>query len=186
MKIKQLYTPKDFEKLDKVLLFDVWYRQALTDKQVGKLFGVTAADVKKKREKLGIRWMNSAIASLSGGQTFTSKKKLVEIHPPKDWDGNPIKFKPGKYKTVGEYKVSGLEAEGNAIDPKEPVQPVQKELVTENKASDEFSSEDAAATWRKVREQELAEKDKPVTIAEQLIIDAEVGIQIQGSNKQSK
>lgn len=184
MKIKQLYTPKDFKKLDKVLLFDVWYRQALTDKQVGKLFGVTAADVKKKREELGIRWMNSAIASLSGGSTFTSKKKLVEIHPPKDWDGNPIPFKPGKHRTVGEYKVSGFEAEGNAIEPKKPV---QKQLDTKNKDSEEFSSEDAAATWREMREQELAEKEESVNIDEQLIInDAEIGIQIKGSSKQSK
>lgn len=183
MQIKQLYTPKDFEKLDKVLMFDVWYRQALTDKKIAKLFGVTAADVKSKREKLGIRWMNSAIASLSGGPTFTSKKKLIEIHPPKDWDGKPIKFKPGQYRSMpgSGYKVTKFEAEGNALEPEQLSKSSEK---TSNKPVevDKFSAEDAANAWKKAREHEIEEKDSSVDIDEQLVVNGvEISIKTAGS-----
>lgn len=190
MQIKQLYTPKDFEKLDKVLMFDVWYRQALTDKKIAKLFGVTAADVKSKREKLGIRWMNSAMASLSGGATFTSKKKLIEIHPPKDWDGEPIEFKPDKYRSMSGsgYKVTKFESEGNALEPE------QTNTNNENSASskrasnkpvevDEFSAKDAANVWKKTREHEMKGKDNSVDIDEQLVVNGvEVSIKTNGSD----
>lgn len=187
MQIKQLYTPKDFEKLDKVLMFDVWYRQALTDKKIAKLFGVTAADVKSKREKLGIRWMNSAMASLSGGPTFTSKKKLIEIHPPKDWDGKPIKFKPGKYRSMSGsgYKVTKFESEGNAL---EPEQTNNKNSASSERASnkpvevDEFSAKDAANAWKKTREHEVKGKGSSVDIDEQLIVNGvEIHIKTAGS-----
>lgn len=184
MKIKQLYTPKDFKKLDKVLMFDIWYRQALTDKKIGKLFGVTADEVKKRREELGIKWMNSAIASLSGGATFTSKKKLIEIHPPKDWDGEPIPFKPGKNRTTSDYKVSGFESEGNAIG---PIKNIKESADADKKNIKEFSADEAAAAWKEMREQEIAEKEATIDIDEQSIIDeVETRLQIKDSNGQSK
>lgn len=186
MQIKQLYTPKDFEKLDKVLMFDVWYRQALTDKKIAKLFGVTAADVKNKREKLGIRWMSSAMASLSGGKTFTSKKKLIEIHPPKDWNGEPIKFEPDGYRSRSSsgYKVTNLEAEGNALDPKQTdnTNSVSDKMSNKPVEVDKFSAEDAANAWKKAKEHEASEKDSSVNIDEQLVINGvEVNIKTADS-----
>lgn len=184
MKIVQLYTPKDFKRLDKVLLYDVWYRQALTDKQVAKLFGVTPADVKKKREETGLRWLNSAIASISGGATFTSRTPLIEIHAPKDWDGNPILFKPGKHRSMPkssdyDYTNDDVKAESNESKPAEPVEPI--------------SSEDAARVWQEMKQQErkdnLKEDDINIQIDEngQLCIDGvEYDIATKDNNNQSE
>lgn len=175
MKIVQLYTPKDFEKLDKVLLYDVWYRQALTDKQVAKLFGVSASDVAKKRKELGIGWMNSAIASLSGGSTFTSKKKLIEIQAPKDWDGEPIPFRPSNHRAAPKYNPSDFDFDTDTDDTD------ANEKISSNKSNKKTVDKhdnvpedtvDAAETWKNFRDTEIEDKTTTqVDFDEPLVID---------------
>lgn len=70
MKVKQMYTKKDFEKIDKITLFELWYKHALTDKQIAVLYGITPKDVKDKRKELNIGWLNSAMLLIAGPQKF--------------------------------------------------------------------------------------------------------------------
>lgn len=185
MKIVQLYTPNDFKKLNKILMFDLWYRQALTDKQIAKLFGVETSEVKEKREQLGIRWMSSALASLSGGSKFTSKKKLIDISIPKDWDGKPIEFKYEGASTSGGYTVSKSEAEGNALEPQETYDNKNKSANDRHSTTEELSLEDAATVWKKAREKELQDEEAALNIDEQLIIDdIEEAIRIKSEEEQ--
>lgn len=112
MKVKQLYTPKDFKRIDKPMLFDLWFRQSLTEKSIATLFGVTVEEVHKKRkDEFGMGWWNSGIAYVSGPEIYRSTSpKIVPIKPPKDWDGNPLPFpkrnKRGKYVTYDDKRTS--------------------------------------------------------------------------------
>lgn len=108
MKIKQLYTPKDFHSMDRPQFFDLWFRQALTEKQIAKLFGVDVKEVKEKRKNFNMGWLNSGIEWVSGKSVYRmGSPKLIEVKAPKNWDGNPLPFpkmgKRGKYVLPGGY-----------------------------------------------------------------------------------
>ena len=172
MKIVQLYTPQDFDRLDKVLMYDVWYRQALTDKQVAKLFGVTASDVKEKRSELGVRWMNSAIASISGGSTFTSRETLVVTRAPKEWDGKPITFRPGKHRSIEKSDLTEL-----LDDKTDKIEETTKVESSKPAVEDcEDYREDAARAWQELKQQEIDERDSQVNLDAQLDSDGQLVI----------
>lgn len=76
MKVHQQFTPEDFSKISKLDLYDLWFRQALTDKQIATLYGVTPSDVKEKRKEYNIRYLNSAIAFLSGSKAYRHTKEV--------------------------------------------------------------------------------------------------------------
>lgn len=93
MKVKeQLYETKEFKKLTRLQMYDLWFRQSLTEKSIAKLFGVTREQVKEKREGFGLGFLESGIASLSGTPEYRDKTKLIPIKPPKDWDGKLMKL----------------------------------------------------------------------------------------------
>ena len=76
MKITQTNTPKDFNKLNRAQLHQIWFHDALTDGQIAKKFGVTKKDVKDKRKELGISWINGAVLALMGGKQYENDKKI--------------------------------------------------------------------------------------------------------------
>ena len=93
MKVKQqLYETKEFNKLTRLQMYDLWFRQSLTEKSIALLFGVTREQVKQKREGFGLGFLESGIASLSGTPEYKDKTKLIPIKPPKDWDGKLMKL----------------------------------------------------------------------------------------------
>lgn len=154
-KIDQLYTPDDFKNITKVELFDLWYRQALTEKQIATLFGVTAKDVKDKRKQFNIRWLNSGIASLSGPAEYRNNyHKIVNITPPENWDGKPIKYE--KHKSVREKADSDFsELLGEEAEVKKETTKVQEETTESNE-----ELRDAAEVWKEVKEAEQDTKTK--------------------------
>lgn len=98
MKVKQqLYDEKEFKKITRLQMYDLWFRQALTEKSIAKLFGVTREQVKEKRESFGLSFLESGIASISGTAEYRDKTKLIPIKAPADWDGQLLKLpKAGK------------------------------------------------------------------------------------------
>lgn len=92
MKIVRLYSKKDFKKLNKEQMFDLWFRQALTDKKIAKLYGVTVEDVADRRKALGLgNYLTCAMMGLSGPPKFRLKHpKMVNIKAPKGWDPSSI------------------------------------------------------------------------------------------------
>ena len=75
MKIKQLYTEKEFNKISKVELHGLWFRDALTDGQIARLYGVTKEQVKQKIKKYNIKYLNSAILYLVGNPEYRASRK---------------------------------------------------------------------------------------------------------------
>ena len=92
MRIVRLYSKKDFKKLKKEEMFDLWFRQALTDKHIAKLYGVTSQEVAEKRKALGLgNYLTCAMMGLSGPPNFRLKHpKMINIKAPKGWDPNSI------------------------------------------------------------------------------------------------
>lgn len=74
MKIEKTYTEKDFNKLSKIELYNLWFRDALTDTQIAKMYGVTKQQVKSKRKQYNIKYINSAVLFLMGGQQYRAKR----------------------------------------------------------------------------------------------------------------
>lgn len=75
MRIKQLYTEKDFDKISKVELHGLWFRDALTDGQIARLYGVTKEKVKQKRKRYNIKYLSSAILFLMGSPEYRASRK---------------------------------------------------------------------------------------------------------------
>lgn len=75
MKVEQTNTREDFEKLDLVGLHDIWFNQALTDKQVAKKFGITKEEVKEKRKKFGLNFWSGAMLYVGGGEKYKGSKR---------------------------------------------------------------------------------------------------------------
>jgi len=70
MKIRQEKTPEEFSAIDKLELYKLWFKKALTDKQVATLYGVTKQDVKNKRKEFGYTLFRCAILSIIGGDKY--------------------------------------------------------------------------------------------------------------------
>lgn len=70
MKIACTRSPEDLQKLDRVEFHKIWFIDALTDRQMAKMFGVTTKEVKAKRKELGLNWFNSAVLYITGGSKY--------------------------------------------------------------------------------------------------------------------
>lgn len=70
MKITQTNTPEEFNELTRAEFHKLWFRDALTDKQMAIKFGVTKKEVKQKRKELNLNAWNSAVLYLSGGSQY--------------------------------------------------------------------------------------------------------------------
>ena len=144
MKIKQLYTPKDFKRIDRPQMFDLWFRQALTEKQIAELFGVTAEEVKDKRKnQFGMGFMNCGIQWLSGEEVYrATSAKIVEVKPPKDWDGKPLPF-PKRNKR-GKYTLPGNYSRDDKMSSEELLKQLTEDIDNEAEASSTSSTDGAA------------------------------------------
>lgn len=64
--MKGNYTKEDFNKLTKVEMHRLWFKQALTERQIAKLYKVSREEVHKKRKiEFGLNFINSAILYLT-------------------------------------------------------------------------------------------------------------------------
>ena len=70
------YNPTKFNNLTKLDLYDLWFRQSLTDKTIGKLYGVTAKEVKEKRKIMGLNWKNCIGLAFKGGEQYKLEGKI--------------------------------------------------------------------------------------------------------------
>lgn len=64
--MKGNYTKEDFNKLTKVEMHRLWFKQAMTEKQIAKLYNVSRKEVHDKRKiEFGLNFINSAILYLT-------------------------------------------------------------------------------------------------------------------------
>lgn len=75
MKIEPKYTEKKFDKITKLELYNLWFREALTDKQIATLYRTTKDVVKEKRKKYNMTIFKCAILFLIGGEQYKRKLK---------------------------------------------------------------------------------------------------------------
>lgn len=68
MKVTQKFTPEDFEKITKVELHRLWFNEALTDKKVAILYGVTKQDVKEKRRQFKLTMITAAMLKVTNSK----------------------------------------------------------------------------------------------------------------------
>ena len=76
--IKQTHTLKDLNNLDKVQFHQLWFNEALTDRQIAKKFGATVKDVKTKRKELGLNWFNCAFLYVGNKEKFKNDKSKIK------------------------------------------------------------------------------------------------------------
>lgn len=57
----KIYSREEFDKLTRVDMHKLWFRDALTERKIASMFGVTKEEVHDKRkEELGLTWLGSA------------------------------------------------------------------------------------------------------------------------------
>lgn len=72
-KIEQTRTPEDLQKLTLKEFHRLWFIDAMTDRQMAKMFGVTRKDVKKRRKELKLNMLRAGMLYVYGGPTFKEK-----------------------------------------------------------------------------------------------------------------
>lgn len=70
MKITQTNTPEEFRKLNRKEFHKLWFRDALTDKQIAVKYGITKEEVKQRRKELNLNMWNSAVLFIMGGAGY--------------------------------------------------------------------------------------------------------------------
>ena len=65
---------EDFYKLDKKQFYQVWFIEALTDRQIAKRYNVSLKEVKSKRKEFGLNWWNCAVLWWVGGKDYKHSK----------------------------------------------------------------------------------------------------------------
>lgn len=64
--MKERYTKEDFNRLTRVEMHRLWFKQAMTEKQIAKLYNVSRKEVHNKRKiEFGLNFINSAILYLT-------------------------------------------------------------------------------------------------------------------------
>ena len=80
-KIVPTYTEEEFLKLKRHELHQIWFHEALTDRQIAKLYNTTKEVVKQRRKELGITVINSAMLFLTCGSLYqddrTEEKRRI-------------------------------------------------------------------------------------------------------------
>lgn len=75
MKITQTKTPEDFKNIKKKELYQLWYIESYTDKQVAKMYGVTAEEVKNKRADFDLTMWKASWLFMLGGEQWKDARK---------------------------------------------------------------------------------------------------------------
>lgn len=79
IKIRQIKTPDEFEKIKRAELHRLWFNQAMTDKQIATMYGVDKKTVRAKRKELNIKWLNSGVLSVAGRPEYKEKQTRKEF-----------------------------------------------------------------------------------------------------------
>ena len=75
IKIDSLYSENDLLRLTRQQFHQKWFNEALTDRQMAKLYNTTVKVVKQKRKELGLNWFNSAFLYICGGTQYKDNRK---------------------------------------------------------------------------------------------------------------
>ena len=75
MKIQQVRSPEQFNKITKVELYELCFGKSLKDrpfsnKEIAILYGVTEDDVKKKKAEFGLTPLSCALLFIAGGPEY--------------------------------------------------------------------------------------------------------------------
>lgn len=73
-KIEKTRTPQDFERITRVELHRLWFKEALTDKQIATMYGVDKSIVKEKRKAFKLGWISSGILYVAGSDAYRKEK----------------------------------------------------------------------------------------------------------------
>ena len=76
--MKQTKTPDQFKELTLIELHQLWFNQALTDRQIAKMYGVDAREVKDKRKEFKLNWFSAATMYITGGNRYKNDKNKVK------------------------------------------------------------------------------------------------------------
>ena len=76
MKIESLYSDNDLLRLTRQQFHQKWFNEALTDRQMAKMYNTTVKIVKQKRKELGLNWWNSAFLYICGGTQYKDDRKI--------------------------------------------------------------------------------------------------------------
>ena len=70
MRIKQEKTPDDFKNIDKIEFYRLWFKKALTMRQIAKMYGITREEVNHTRKEVGYTTFKCAFLSIMGGEKY--------------------------------------------------------------------------------------------------------------------
>ena len=73
MKIKQVHSPEELNKITKEEYYKIYYLRALSDRQIAKMYGVKTKDARDKRKELKLNLLNCAFLYLAGGPKYKRK-----------------------------------------------------------------------------------------------------------------
>lgn len=74
MKVHQIYNESDFNKLTKLDLYNLWFRDAFTDGQIAKMYGVNKHKVKQLRKQYNLGYFSSAVLLITGPAKYRTKR----------------------------------------------------------------------------------------------------------------
>lgn len=75
-KVENKFRPEQFGKITKEKLYDLWFRQALTDRTIAKMYGVTVQEVKSKRAEFKLTMGKCIKLAIRGGDKYKLEGKL--------------------------------------------------------------------------------------------------------------
>ena len=68
--MKQTRTPEEFEKIDKMEFYRLWFKKALTLGQIAKMYGVKREEVVAKKKEFNLTTYKCAVLSVLGGDKY--------------------------------------------------------------------------------------------------------------------
>lgn len=71
-------TEEDLLKLTREQFHEIWFIDALTDRQIAKMYNTKKEVVKQFRKKLNLNWFNSAVLYLCGGSKYRNKNMWIK------------------------------------------------------------------------------------------------------------
>lgn len=74
-KIEPKYSEEELMKLTLPQFHQLWFHEALTDKQIAKLYNTSKEVVTTRRKELGLTTINAAMLSITGGKLYEDDRK---------------------------------------------------------------------------------------------------------------
>jgi len=75
--VQQSLSEKDLKKLTREQFHEKWFIEALTDRQIAKMYNTDTKTVRQFRKELKLNWLNSAILYLMGGDRYRKKNLWI-------------------------------------------------------------------------------------------------------------